>query len=189
MMICVFGASSNELDPLYIKLTEELGEALAKRGHSLIFGGGANGLMGAAARGFTKGGGRIVGVAPRFFDKPGILYPACDEFVYPDTMRERKAYMEDHADAFIVTPGGVGTYEEFFEVLTLKKLARHGKPIVLYNMGGFFDKLTALIHADVEGGLIPASTEGYFQSERELSAVIRAAEAPPTDVETIRFTE
>ena len=189
MNICIFGASSNQLDPDFIRKTEELGQALAERGHVLIFGGGANGLMGAAARGFTKGGGRIVGVAPRFFDQPGILYPYCDEFVYPDSMRDRKEYMEDRADAFIVTPGGVGTYEEFFEVLTLKKLARHAKPIILYNMGGFFDKLTALIHADVEGGLIPASTETYYRVENGLEDVVRAVETDHTDIESIKFYE
>ena len=139
MQICIFGASSATLEKQYIDPVETLGEALAKRGHSLIFGGGANGLMGAAARGFTKGGGKIIGVAPHFFDRPGILYQACDEFVFPESMRDRKKYMEDNADAFIVVPGGIGTYEEFFEVLTLKQLARHAKPIVLFNIDGFLD--------------------------------------------------
>ena len=148
MRICIFGASGDAIDPVYMDETFAVGKALAERGHSLIFGGGSHGLMGAAARGFTAGKGKIVGVAPRFFDIPGVLYEACDEFVWPDSMRDRKKYMEDHADAFLVAPGGIGTYEEFLEVLTLKQLARHGKPIVLFNINGFFDKLTDLIAAD-----------------------------------------
>ena len=189
MNICIFGASSNNIDESYIRQTELLGERLAQRGHGLIFGGGANGLMGAAARGFTKGGGRIIGVAPRFFDLPGVLYPHCDEMVYPDSMRDRKKYMEDHADAFIVSPGGIGTYEEFFEVLTLKQLARHAKPIVLFNVNGFFDKLADFIRDDVAAGFIRPQTEELFGCEADPDAVIRFVETDKTDIEKIRFYE
>ena len=187
MKICIFGASSNTIDPTYITQTEILSETLAKRGHSLIFGGGANGLMGAMARGFTKGGGYIIGVAPRFFDLPGVLYQQCDEFVYPDSMRDRKKFMEDNADAFIVVPGGIGTYEEFFEVVTLKQLARHAKPIVLYNINGFFDKLTALIRSDTETGFIRPQTEELFEVAGTMDEVIALTEAGEMDIEQIRF--
>ena len=119
MRICVYGAASPTIDPDYIRLTEIMGEELAKRGHSLVFGGGASGLMGAAARGVKKGGGAILGVIPKFFEAENIeaVYDECDEMLTPDTMRERKQLMEDNADAFIITPGGIGTYEEFFEIL------------------------------------------------------------------------
>ncbi len=187
MRICIFGASGNNIDPVYTERTFALGKKLAERGHTLIFGGGTNGLMGAAARGFTAGGGRIIGVAPRFFDLPGILYEACDEFVYPDSMRDRKKYMEDNADAFIVVPGGIGTYEEFFEVLTLKQLARHAKPIVLYNVKGFYNSLTALIRENTEAGFIRAQTETLFECTDDDAAVIAAAEAGEADVDSIRF--
>ncbi len=187
MKICIFGASSNTIDPTYITETETLCETLAKRGHTLIFGGGANGLMGAMARGFTKGGGYIIGVAPRFFDLPGVLYQQCDEFVYPDSMRDRKKYMEDNADAFIVVPGGIGTYEEFFEVLTLKQLARHAKPIVLYNVRGFYDRITALIREDTAAGFIRAQTESLFVCTEDDAAVLAAVEAGEEDIEKIRF--
>ena len=187
MRICIFGASSNNIDPVYISETEALAETLAKRGHTLIFGGGANGLMGAAARGFTAGEGHIIGVAPRFFDLPGVLYQACDEFVYPESMRDRKKFMEDNADAFIVTPGGIGTYEEFFEVLTLKQLARHAKPIILFNINGFFDKLIALITGDIETGFIRPQTDELFDVSADMEDVIALAEAGEMDIDTIRF--
>ena len=139
MKICVFGASSAHIDQIYIKNVEELGEKLAKRGHSLVFGAGGTGLMGAAARGFKRGGGRIVGVVPTFFRDDGAeqLYGECDEVIYPETMRERKAIMEDLADIFVVVPGGIGTLEELFEVLTLKQLNRHHKGIVIDEINGY----------------------------------------------------
>ena len=127
MNICMYGSASNDIDRIYIEKTEELSKKLAARGHSLVFGGGAHGLMGAAARGVKKGGGSILGVIPKFFENETIeaIYDKCDELLTPDTMRERKQLMEDNSDAFIITPGGIGTYEEFFEILTSKQLCRH----------------------------------------------------------------
>ena len=120
MKICVFGASSAHIDDKYIQVVEKLGEEMAKRGHSLVFGCGGTGLMGAAARGVKRGGGYIHGVVPTFFKQNGveILFDECDKVTYTQTMRERKAIMEDDADAFIIVPGGVGTFEEFFEIVT-----------------------------------------------------------------------
>ena len=187
MTVCVFGASSRELDEKYITAVEALGKALAEKGHSLMFGGGANGLMGAAARGFTAGNGKITGVAPRFFDKEGILYKHCDEFVYPDSMRDRKKYMEDNSDAFIVAPGGIGTYEEFFEVLTLKQLARHSKPIVLFNIDGFFDKLVRLIEEDEKNKFVRSQTLSLFSVASTAEEVIYHIENDETDINSIAF--
>ena len=150
MKICVFGASSSEIDVKYIDEVERLGERMAQKGHSLIFGGGAHGLMGAAARGMTRFGGEIIGVAPSFFNVDGILYDKCTDFIFTETMRERKQIMEDDADAFVTAPGGIGTFEEFFEVLTLKQLGRHGKPIAIFNIDGYFDNMLKLMSAAVE---------------------------------------
>ncbi|MDE5729102.1 MAG: TIGR00730 family Rossman fold protein [Clostridia bacterium] len=143
MKICVFGAASAHIDDIYIKTVEKLGEEMAKRGHSLVFGAGATGLMGAAARGVKKGGGFIHGVIPHFFREEGVelIYEDCDKITYTDNMAERKKTMEDDADAFIITPGGVGTFEEFFEVLTLKQLGRHDKPIAILNIENYYDDL------------------------------------------------
>lgn len=143
MRICVYGAASPSIDKKYIELTEKMGEAMVKKGHSLVFGGGGNGLMGAAARGVKKAGGSILGVIPSFFDSENIeaICDFCDKLITPETMRERKQIMEDNSDAFIVVPGGIGTYEEFFEILTLKQLCRHNKPIAVYNQLGYYDEL------------------------------------------------
>jgi hypothetical protein len=143
MKICIFGAASAHIDNVYIDKVERLSEELAKRGHSLVFGAGATGLMGAAARGFKRGGGFIHGVIPEFFREEGVevIYDGCDKMTFTETMSERKKIMEDDCDAFIITPGGIGTFEEFFEVLTLKQLGRHKKAIVIYNIENYYDGL------------------------------------------------
>lgn len=146
MKICVFGASSALIDKVYIESGEQLGELMSTRGHSLVFGAGAEGVMGAVVRGVHKHGGEIVGVVPTFFNVDGILFEECTEMIRTETMRERKFIMEEMADAFIVAPGGIGTYEEFFEVLTLKQLGRHEKAIVLLNINGYYDKMIDMIN-------------------------------------------
>lgn len=156
MNICVFGAASNEIDKKYMDDIERMAEKLAKNGHNLVFGAGGQGLMGAAARGFKKGGAKITGVIPTFFKEAEIeaIYDECDELIYTDTMRERKAVMEDKADAFVIVPGGIGTFEELFEVLTLKQLGRHSKPIALYNCKGYYDKMEAMLNTSIEEGFV-----------------------------------
>lgn len=141
MNICLYGASSNAIAKSYINPTEELGAKIAERGHTLIYGGGAAGLMGAAARGVYSRGGKIIGIVPSFLNVDGILFDKCDEMIFTETMRERKQLMEERADAFIMTPGGVGTFDEFFEILTLKQLGRHSKPIAAFNINGYFNSL------------------------------------------------
>ena len=101
--------------------------------------------MGAAARGVDREKGYILGIAPRFFDQPGVLYEHCTEFIFTENMRERKHLLESRSDATIVVPGGIGTYEEFFEILTLKSLGRIDRPIVLYNIQGYYDSMQALL--------------------------------------------
>ncbi len=145
MNYCVYGAASDSIDLSFIKAGEELGRSLAKRGHGVVFGGGAAGMMGAVARGIHECSGGLIGVAPTFFNVDGVLFEQCTEFVYTDTMRERKKIMEERSDGFIVTPGGVGTYDEFFEILSLRQLGRHSKPIVLYNVNGYFDPLYEML--------------------------------------------
>jgi len=150
MNVCVFGASSTRIDTKYITATEQLGAMLAASGHKLVYGAGGSGLMGAVARGVKSGGGHVTGVVPSFLKVDGILYEGCDEMVYTDTMRQRKQIMDERSDAFIVTPGGIGTYEEFFEIYTLKQLGRHQKPIVIFNIDGYFDKLLEMLSFTVE---------------------------------------
>lgn len=150
MNICLYGASSTEIAQNYIDATEELGELLAREGHGLVYGAGGAGLMGAAARGMKRGGGRVVGVVPSFLKVDGVLFDGCDEMIFTDTMRQRKQIMEERADAFIVTPGGIGTYEEFFEIYTLKQLGQLNKPIVIFNINGYFDAMLAMLRRTVD---------------------------------------
>lgn len=156
MRICVYGAASPTIDPEYIKKVEEMGREMVKRGHSLVFGGGGNGLMGAVARGVREKGGHILGVIPTFFADEQIeaVCDFCDELIQPNTMRERKQIMEDNADAFIVVPGGIGTFEEFFEILTSKQLCRHNKPIALYNIQDYYTELGHMMEQSVKKGFI-----------------------------------
>lgn len=152
MKICIFGAASDKIDEIYVKAVEELSESLAKRGHSLVFGAGGTGLMGAAARGFKRGGGYIHGVIPHFFREESVeaLYDECDKITYTENMSERKRIMEDDAEAFIITPGGIGTFEEFFEVLTLKQLGRHKKAIAIYNIANYYGEMEKFLQVAFE---------------------------------------
>lgn len=154
MNICLYGASSNQIDQSFITAVEELGKELGRRGHSLVYGGGANGLMGAAARGTVCGGGSVIGIAPSFFQVDGVLFEDCTEFIYTETMRERKQIMEDRAEAFIVTPGGPGTFDEFFEILTLKQLGQHKKPVAIFNVNGYYDHMIQMLQNAVSKGFM-----------------------------------
>ena len=154
MNICVYGASSDAIDKAYIEAGERLGEEMAKRGHTLIFGGGAGGLMGAAARGAARYGGKIIGIAPSFFNVDGVLFDKCTELIRTETMRERKQLLEDMSDAFIMSPGGIGTYEEFFEVLTLKQLDRHNKAISILNTNGYYTPMDRLLKETAKNGFM-----------------------------------
>lgn len=173
MKICIFGAASAHIDQKYINKVEVLGAELAKRGHSLVFGCGGTGLMGAAARGFKQGGGYIHGVVPSFFREEGVeqLFLECDKITYTQTMAERKKTMEDDAEAFIIVPGGVGTFEEFFEVLTLKQLGRHEKAIAIYNIDGYYDNLEKFMQEVTERKFITFKCYelySYFNSIEEI---------------------
>ena len=124
---------------------------MGKRGHGLVFGGGATGMMGAAARGVAAENGYILGIAPRFFfDQPGVLYEKCTEFYFHREYERAQKLLEEKSDATIVAPGGIGTYEEFFEIFTLKSLKRIDRPIVLYNIDGYYDKMKALLEYTAE---------------------------------------
>ena len=177
MNICIYAASSNTVDAVYLDAAEVLGQLMARGGHTLVFGGGQGGLMGACARGAYEAGGDITGVAPRFFDEPGILFPGCPRFVYTETMRERKQTMEDLSEAFIVLPGGIGTFEEFFEMLTLKQLGRHGKPIAVLNTRGYYAPMLRMLEGAAEGG-------GMSRRCLELFALCDAPEEALRHVET-----
>ena len=129
-------------------------------------------MMGAVARGMTEKGGRIIGVAPSFFHVDGVLYEQCDEFVYTETMRERKQLMEERADAFVMSPGGIGTLEEFFEILTLKQLGRHAKPIAVLNTDRYYDAITDLLQNAVERKFMTAASMALFGVFEDAEALL-----------------
>lgn len=188
MKICVFGAASPTIDPEYIALVEQLGKEMAKRGHSLVFGGGGNGLMGAAARGVRSEGGYVLGVVPKFFDEENVeaIYEFCDELILPDTMRQRKQIMEDNADAFIVVPGGIGTFEEFFEILTLKQLCRHNKPIAIYNLKGYYDEINHAMEQAMKKNFIRHDCRELYFITKDLDELFGYIENPTVQIRTVK---
>lgn len=158
MNICVYGASSKTIDAIFTDAGYELGYKIAKKGYGLVFGGGDSGMMGAVARGAHDGGAHVIGVAPSFFNVDGILYPLSDEVIFTETMRQRKQKMEDLSGAFIVSPGGIGTFEEFFEILTLKQLGRTKKPMIILNTAGYYDDMLAMMRHSIKTGFITEET-------------------------------
>jgi uncharacterized protein (TIGR00730 family) len=142
--ICVFCASSDAVDACYFEAAAQLGAEIARRNFSLVYGGTSVGLMRAVAHAVHAGGGHVIGIIPEAIRDMGIAYETADELIVTRTMGERKAKMHERSQAFVALPGGFGTLEEFFEVLTLRQLKYHDKPIVLLNVNAFFDPLLEL---------------------------------------------
>ena len=190
MNICVYGAASSLVDSSYINVGEKICELLARRGHNLVFGAGNFGMMGAAARGFHRGGGTVTGVVPEFFKNQDIepLYEKCDTLIYTTDMRERKQIMEDNADAFIIAPGGVGTFDEFFQVLALKQLARHNKPIVLLNISGYYDPFKVMFENAKAQNFLREGFMNLFRicGENDMEQMVEYLEAEPEDADPLR---
>ncbi len=163
LTICVYGAGSSNIDDIYIRETEKLGIEIGSRHHRLIYGGGATGLMGACARGISAAGGEVIGVVPRFMSDFELLNDSCTELIWTETMGERKEIMENRSDAFIIVPGGVGTLDEFFQILTLVTLKRKSAPIILYNINGYYDELIHFIDSGIHKGFIRVSVKDLFR--------------------------
>jgi len=178
MNITLYGSASDNIDRAYMEGVEALGRAMAKRGHTMVFGAGSMGLMGAAARGMHEGGGHIIGVTPHFMHKLEPISDLCTELIATETMAERKTIMEDMAEAFIITPGGLGTLDEFFQILTLKILGRHDKPIVLYNIKGYWDCLLSVIGAYILKSFVSPEVANDFCICETPESVFKAIEGP-----------
>jgi uncharacterized protein (TIGR00730 family) len=151
--ICVYCASG-PTHPELLELAAELGEAIADRGWTLVWGGGHVSAMGAVASAARARGGRTVGVIPQQLMRREIADTGADELIVTDTMRARKQIMEDRADAFIVLPGGVGTLDELFDAWTTGYLGMHGKPIVMLDPLGHYDGLWAWLNGLAASGYI-----------------------------------
>ncbi|MBZ9676199.1 TIGR00730 family Rossman fold protein [Mesorhizobium sp. ES1-1] len=156
--ICVFGGAMLGNDPDHARCATVLGEAIAAAGIRLVYGGGCDGLMGQVAIAAAETGGTVVAITPQFLvERMRMLSPGCQTISVPD-MSIRKQLMFDYADAFVALPGGIGTVEELTEVMTLRKLERHCKPLVLANFKGFWSPLLSVFESMSEAGFMNSST-------------------------------
>ena len=174
---CVYGGASDRISPSVISEVETLGKIIHQNGFCLVYGAGATGCMGAAARGVNENGGYVMGISPHFINEFESIYP-CDNTVMVDTMAERKTLMEKHADIYFVVPGGIGTMDEFFQVLTLKYLKRITEPILIVNIDGFYTSLLNFINDMVNRGAVVPDVYNLFQvinniDENEISSILQ----------------
>ena len=159
MKICLYGAGSKNIKSKYMKESYKLGAEIAKRGHTLVFGGGSTGVMGAVSKGAIDNNGKVLGIAPEWMEKFEGICKECDEFIYTESMDMRKSLFLKHSDTFIIAPGGIGTLDEFFEVIVLKKLHRHDKKIIVFNMFNFYDPMLEMIDFMIDEGFIRAKRD------------------------------
>ena len=153
--VCVYCGSRPGNDPVYAEAARATGQWIGEHGGQLVYGGGRNGLMGIVAEATQAAGGRVVGIIPKALVDLEQANTHCDELHVVDTMHERKALMADRSDAFIALPGGLGTYEELFEVVSQAQLRLHAKPVGVLNIGGFFDSLLAMMQQTADEGFMP----------------------------------
>ena len=154
MRICLYGAGSTSIKPKYIEESYRLGEEIAKRGHALVFGGGSTGVMGAVSKGAIDNKGKVIGIAPEWMEDFEGICRDCDEFIYTESMDERKKLFLKNSDAFIIAPGGIGTLDEFFEIIVLKKLKQHNKKIILFNLFDYYDPMLEMLDFMLKEGVV-----------------------------------
>ena len=161
MNICLYGSGSRKTDEIYTNEAYNLGCELAKKGHTLVFGGGDTGMMGACAKGIHDSNGKSIGIAPEWIGDFEPLCEECSEFIYVDSMDERKRKFLEKSEAFIISPGGIGTLDEFFEIITLKKLKQHNKPIIIFNINHFYDTMLKMLKEMDEKGFLYKQEDIY----------------------------
>ena len=177
--ICVFCASSNDASPRYLEVARKLGRLMGERDHTLIYGGGSVGLMGELAREVQQGGGRVVGVIPERLSTEEIAFEAAEELLVTADMAERKNIMIERAEAFICLPGAFGTLDEMLEIITLKQLDYHDKPIVLVNTDGFYDTLLGFFRRLEEERLIYKECLELYEAVPDVESALELLEAEP----------
>ena len=148
--VCVYCGSSGNVRPAFRDISTDLGRLMAKENIRLVYGGGHVGLMGLVADSVMKNGGQVTGIIPHFLDELEVGHAGLTELIKTDNMHDRKMRMAELSDGFIVLPGGLGTLDETFEILTWKQLKLHDKPVVILNVDGYWDHLISLIHHQVE---------------------------------------
>lgn len=173
MRVCVYCGSSSGDDPRFAAAATELGDALARTGIGLVYGGGRVGLMGAVADAAIATGGEVIGVIPRFLEEREVAHrdPRVDLRIV-GSMHERKALMAELSDAFIALPGGYGTFEEFFEMVTWVQLRLVSAPVLLANVAGYFDPLVAMIDRATEHGFVSPANRGIVEALPDIAAML-----------------
>lgn len=170
--VCVFCGASNDVAKKFLDIGADFGKLLAARDITLVYGGGDCGIMGAVANSTMKHDGHVTGVFPVSLRNIENEHQSLTEIIIVNTMHERKQLMFERSDAFIVFPGGFGTMDEMFEILTWKQLLLHEKEIVIFNYQGYWDPLIALMHSIIENGFAKPETATYFHVVTELEQII-----------------
>jgi uncharacterized protein (TIGR00730 family) len=177
MRVCVYCASSEKCDPAYHADARRLGELLAEAGCTVVYGGGAAGLMGSLANGALARGGKVIGVIPRFMTEVEWQHPGLADLEVVEDMRERKHRLLTGSDAVVALPGGCGTLEELFEAITLKRLGLYFSPIVLLNTRNFYAPLQAFLHQVIDQHFMNAEHAAMWslvQKPEDVLPTIRA---------------
>jgi uncharacterized protein (TIGR00730 family) len=177
-LLCVYCSSSDLIDAKYHAAAEELGRGMVARGWGLVYGGGCVGSMGVLARAVKASGGYVVGVIPEFMKSRELAYTIADELVTVETMRERKRLMEERASAFVVLPGGLGTLEEFSEIVALRYLNRLNLPVVLLNQDGFYDDLLKYFARVASEGFMSPTVHDLFTVAKTVDEVWQQLDQP-----------
>ena len=160
--ICVYCGSSDDMDELYIDAAYKMGKVIAEKGIQLWYGAGSTGLMGAVANGALENGGEVIGVIPELFNTPALAHEKLTRLEVVESMHKRKEKLAKEADAFIALPGGFGTFEEFFEILTWAQIGIHNKPIGLLNTNHYYDLMLQMIEHSLQKGFIYAEHRKLF---------------------------
>jgi uncharacterized protein (TIGR00730 family) len=181
--VCVFCGSQPGTSPAYLQAARELGTQLARRDCSVVYGGGHVGMMGALADGALAAGGRVIGVIPEHLMRPEVAHQGLTELLVVDSMHTRKRIMASRSDAFVVLPGGYGTFEEMFEMVTWRQLQLHAKPVGLVNVEGYFDHLLAFLQHAAGQEFIRPQHRGLLTVDASVPALLerlarQAAAAP-----------
>ena len=171
--VCVYCGSRNGVSPAYVEVAKTVGQWIGAHNGQLIYGGGNNGLMGVVAQAAADAGAPVVGIIPKALQTKENTRTACTELHVVDTMHERKRMMAERADAFIALPGGIGTFEEFFEVWTWRQLGYHDKPIGLLNTQGYYDGLLSFAQSSVEQGFLSDWQMDLIRSNSDPIALLR----------------
>lgn len=172
--VCIFCSSTPDLSEPICRQSAEFAAMLAQQGFSLLYGGTTCGLMKIVADAHKAAGGSLLGVIPRYMVERGIQHPELDQVFTAEDLRDRKQVMLDHSDAIVALPGGIGTYDEFFDLLAMKQLKRHAKPMFLFNINGYFEPLLAMLkHSIAEKTVKPEHLE-LFKVADSSQALIEA---------------